>query len=90
MSGQDPNKQSDYETIAQTVGVVPSLNAKDNLYQGIFVVVSTLFMALLGLAMGGGYNGAMIGALLGLIGSGFLSGLVLMVLGLVRAANRKK
>ncbi len=89
MSENEKN-QSGYETFAQTVGVVPSLNVRDNLYQGIFVAVCTLLLALGGLLMFRSIEAALVGALIGLIGSGLLSGLVLMVLGIVRAAKRGK
>lgn len=85
----EPEKESGYETFAQTVGGVPSMNPRDNLFQGVFVLVGTLLMALVGFLMAR-TEGALVGALLGLIGSGLLSGLILMVLGLVRAAKRGK
>lgn len=89
MSEQQSPQQSSYETFAQTVGGVPSLNGRDNLYQGVFVLVCTLLMAALGLVMGGGQV-ALVMALLGIIGSGLLSGFVLMILGFVRAAKKAK
>lgn len=89
----EPSKQeSTYETFAQTVGGVPSLSGRDNLFQGVFVLVGTLLCALCGFLLAPSdvrTEAALVGALLGLIVSGFLSGLVLMVMGLVRAAKRK-
>lgn len=84
----EPENESGYETFAQTVGGVPSLNPKDNLFQGVFVLVGTLLMALVGFILVHNAGGALVGALLGLIVSGLLSGLILMVLGLVRASRR--
>lgn len=74
-----------YNTIAETVGGVPSLRAKDNLYQGIAILVSLVVGALIGLIWG--VFGAMIGAVVGLLVGLFGSGIVLMVLGWVRAAR---
>lgn len=82
------DKQSTYQTVAETVGMVPSLNKKDNLYQGIFVGLVSLVSFLAGVVMGGTQLG-LIFLLLGMVGSGLLSGLVLMVLGFVRLGNRK-
>lgn len=81
-------KQSNYQTVAETVGMLPSLNKKDNLYQGIFVLVISLVSFLIGV-MVGGLEVGLVFLLLGLIGSGLLSGLVLMVLGFVRLARKK-
>jgi len=78
-----------YQTVAETVGMVPSLNAKDNLYQGVFCLAVTLLAALLGW-IGFGGTGAGVGAIIGLIGSFLVSGIILMIVGWVRAAKRLK
>ena len=83
----EEKEASTYQTIAETVGMVPSLNAKDNLYQGIFVGLVSLNSVIVGYFVGG-YNGALGLLLVGLIGSAFLSGGVIMVLGFVRAAKK--
>ena len=71
-----------YQRIADTVGLVPSLNAKDNLYQGIAVLVGALVGAIAGALMGrGDYTATLVGTLLGLVGSGLASGFVLMLAG---------
>lgn len=84
----------DYQTVADTVGMVPSLRIKDNVIQAVVVVVglligvgagSLLFAPALKLEW---WQGAMVGALAGLVISTLLSGGVIMVLGWVRAAKR--
>jgi len=80
-------QESAYHTVAETVGLVPSVRKKDNLYQGLFVLIFTAIAVVVGLVWQG-LMGALVGALLGLIVSGVLSGLVLMVLGLMRAGKR--
>lgn len=89
-----------YHTAADTVGLIPSLRWKDNLFQAVFIVVVTGVCALIGLLANplGGVPGqgpsARMSALLlgigGLIGSFFLSGLFLMVLGWIRASKKIK
>ncbi|MEX2218456.1 MAG: hypothetical protein WD749_06805 [Phycisphaerales bacterium] len=81
----DPLK--DYHLITDTVGG-PSLRAKDNLIQGAVVLWSAAVGAGVGYLVRGG-----MGAILGGVGmavvSTLVSGLVLMVLGWVRAAKRR-
>lgn len=79
--------ESTYQTVAETVGMLPSLNAKDNLYQGLFVGVISLLSFVIGYALFG-YEGGLGMLLAGLVGSALLSGGVLMVLGFVRAAKK--
>lgn len=86
-----------YHAIADTVGGVPNLRGKDNAFQAIFVALSIAigggFGALLVLAgVGGGVDwtiGALIGGIAGLFGGTLLSGLVLMIKGWLRAANKR-
>lgn len=81
-----------YQTISETVGGVPNVNPKDNLYQGLFVLVCSVLAFLAGYLTTSGPDRTTIGfvfMLLGLIGSGLLSGTVLMVAGFVRAARKK-
>ena len=83
-----------YHTIADTVGGVPNLRGKDNAFQAVFVAVSIAIGggigALLALAGGGDWTiGALIGGVIGLFGGTLLSGLVLMVKGWLRAANKR-
>lgn len=86
--GKSGPSTSKYQRLAETVGMIPSFNLEDNLYQGRFVGQVTLTTGLVGLVLGGAGLG-MIFALLGLIGSGFLSGFVLMIVGLKRVAHRE-
>jgi hypothetical protein len=84
----DPLRKS-YDAFADKVGMVPNVRLKDNLIQGIVVVAFTLIGALVGFFVAPDTArsvGAGLGALAGLIGGGFLSGLVLMVVGLRRKA----
>jgi hypothetical protein len=76
-----------YNTIAETVGGVPSLRVKDNVIQAIVIAGVTCVSVILGTAFGGA-SGALIGVLLGLLISTFISGFVLMVLGWIRAAKK--
>jgi len=83
-----------YQTVAETVGGVPSLRLRDNVIQGIVVAVGTALGAIVGHALlaGGKAMGrieaALLGAGAGLIASALLSGIVLMVLGWIRAAKK--
>jgi hypothetical protein len=76
-----------YNTVAETVGLVPSVRLKDNVIQGITVLVVTGVAALAGFLMKG-IQGLAFGTLLGLVGSLLLSGGVLMVVGWIRAAKK--
>lgn len=80
------NRGEGYNTVAETVGLIPSLRLRDNVIQGITVVVVTGIAALVGL-LTDGTEGLAIGSLLGLVGSLLISGAVLMVVGWVRAAR---
>lgn len=85
---QDSNSsRASYDAIADKVGLVPNLRVKDNLYQGVVVAVFTLVGAMVGFFLAPATNrslGVGLGAVAGLVVGGLLSGLVLMVLGLVR------
>jgi len=70
--------------------MVPSLRWKDNVIQGVSVVV--------GAAAGAGVGaliardpliGAVIGGIIGLVAALFISGIVLMILGMRRAKRRR-
>jgi len=77
-------KYSDYDKVADKVGIVPNIRKKDNLYQGIAVLSFTAVTTVVGLVFWGWPLGAMAGAVIGLIVSGLISGFVLMIIGLTR------
>jgi hypothetical protein len=85
---QQPNPgRKFYDDFADKIGMVPNIRLKDNLLQGIAVVALTLIGALVGFLVSPDTArslGAGLGALAGLIGGGLLSGLVLMIVGLLR------
>jgi uncharacterized membrane protein len=93
-TGDDAGESSfeEYHTIADTVGMVPSFRARDNIIQGAFIGIFTLIAAVVGFFVGASIAGPWIGAALfavgGLIVSAFLSGLVLMIIGLVRGKRK--
>ncbi len=77
-----------YQTVAETVGLIPSLRLKDNLYQAAVLIIG----GLLGLGLGtllGGSGWTMPGLLIGLAVFLFLSGFVLLILGFVRLGSKK-
>lgn len=78
---------ADYHRIADTIGGLPNLRPKDNLHQTVFILVVSAVSALVGLLIGG-FPGVLLGLLFGLFGSVLVSGMVLMVLGFVRAARK--
>jgi hypothetical protein len=86
---QETPKLSQYQQVAETVGMVPSLNARDNLIQGAFVGLVTILAFIMGHVTGGAQT-ALVFMLAGLISSGLISGVVLMVVGMVRVARQQK
>jgi hypothetical protein len=76
-----------YHLVADTVGLVPNIRRRDNLIQAAVVGGGTLPCIAVG-ALLNGVEGALTGALAGLIVFGIGSGLVLMVVGLIRASKR--
>jgi hypothetical protein len=93
-----PDRLEGYHTIAETIGGIPNLRGKDNAFQAIFVALSIAIcgglgalLALTGAVPGGDWIiGAVVGGVAGLVGGTLVSGLVLMVMGWVRATSRKK
>ena len=79
-----------YHRVAETVGFMPSVRKRDNIIQGIVVAIGTLIGAIVGWIIGEGEIGpVIICALAGLVLFGILSGVVLMVIGWVRAARAR-
>ncbi len=77
-----------YNTVAETVAG-PSLRWKDNLIQAVCVIGGLL----LGAGIGTLFDfpiGTAIGAVAGMVASTLISGIVLMVLGWVRAARKAR
>ncbi len=73
-----------YDEVVDKVGLVPNVKARDNMIQGIVVAVFALIGGLIGLIGGGWPEGFGLGVVAGLIVGGFLSGLVLMFIGITR------
>jgi hypothetical protein len=73
-----------YDEVVDKVGLVPNVKARDNLIQGVVVGVFALIGGFIGLIGGGWPEGFGLGVVGGLIVGGFLSGLVLMFIGLTR------
>lgn len=77
-----------YQHVAETVAG-PSFRLSDNLIQGVVVIAATAIGALIGY-LSRGYIGALIGGAGMMILSTLFTGIVLMVLGWVRVARRKR
>lgn len=90
---EDPERPGrgfeDYQAFAERVGMVPSVNPRDNLYQAVAVALGTVLGTLVGFLWVGRIEGGFVGGFVGLASSAFLSGFVLMVVGLVRARSRR-
>ena len=83
------NALDQYNTVAETVGFMPSLRRKDHILQGTIVAGGAVLGAAIGCVFGG-LAGVLLGTLLGLIAATLVSGGILMVLGLRRAAKKTK
>jgi hypothetical protein len=79
-----------YQKFADTVGGVPSLRWQDNLYQGLAILAALALGAGIGFLITFDSLGAMAGGFLGLVAGFLISGMVLMVLGWLRASKAKK
>jgi hypothetical protein len=86
-AARDADPLADYHRVADTVGGLPNLRLKDNLYQTLFILGVTAAAAVIGFAIGG-VPGLLAGLLVGLVGSFLLSGTFLMILGFIRAARK--
>ena len=76
-----------YQKIADTVGMVPSLRWKDNLIQAVAILIGAMVGAAAGWLLGGEVVFAVVGAIGGLVAALFVSGIVLMFLGWRRAGR---
>ncbi len=88
MPKQEKNRGAPFQQMAATVARMPSVDARYYLLQGLFVALISLCGLIMGHTVGGAQT-AMVFMLAGMVASGLLSGLALMVLGLVRVANRR-
>ena len=79
-----PGADAEYNRIADKVGLVPNVRKKDNLYQAVCVGAFLLVGVAVGWFSGGWPFGVLLGALAGLVVGTVSSGLVIMVLGLLR------
>jgi hypothetical protein len=77
-------RRASYDRFADKIGLVPNVRAKDNVFQAVFVGVTTVMGAAVLGVLGGWPMGALVGALAGLVVGGLVSGTVLMVRGLRR------
>jgi hypothetical protein len=78
-----------YNMLAETIGGMPSLRLKDNLIQTIVIVGCTALAVIIGAVLGGTI-GSIVGGILALVFSTLLSGIVLMIMGWIRAAKKIK
>lgn len=83
-------KGEKYQTVAETVGLIPSVRWKDNLYQGIAVGVTGLVGVIVGWLASGTREAVLGGLAAGLFVGFVVSGLVLLVVGLVRASRIRR
>ncbi|KAF1080442.1 MAG: hypothetical protein GQF41_3266 [Candidatus Rifleibacterium amylolyticum] len=81
---KNKNGKMSYDEVVDKVGLVPNVKMQDNLIQGIAVAVCAGIGGLIGLFGGGWPEGFGLGVVGGLIVGGFLSGLVLMFIGMTR------
>ena len=81
------SSQEIYQRVDDTVGLVPSLRMKDNLWQGIVVGILVVIGTPIGYVFWGWF-GALGGALAGLVIGGIGTGTVLMIQGLKRASRK--
>lgn len=77
-----------YHTVADTVGLVPNLRWKDNVFQAAFIFAALIVGLVIGYFVGD-LPGLFVGAIIGLIAGTLLSGITLMVIGWIRAILRK-
>jgi hypothetical protein len=80
------NRQA-YNLVTDTVGG-PNLRLKDNLYQGLAILICLILGAGIGfLVLSDGLMGALLGGFIGLLVGLFGSGIVLMILRAVKHAR---
>ncbi len=82
--GKKQKRGSAYDIIADKVGLVPNCREDDNLFQLRFIAIFTLLSVVVGGAWLGPEIGIVVGFLIGVVGGGILSGIILLVIGLLR------
>lgn len=85
MSGQNDGMEA-YNRVAEIVGMVPSLRWKEHHIQAVVILLFAVVGGIIGLIFEDRI-GAILGALSGVIFGTFISGFVLMILGLVRVSR---
>lgn len=75
------------QTIADTVGMVPSMRSQDSAAQGIALVFGLIAGAIIGWTIHG-TKGLLIGGIGGLVTALVISGLIVMVMGWIRVAKK--
>ena len=79
----------EYQQIADTVGMIPSLRIKDNVIQGIVVGLFAIIGTIIGYVQEETGIGALAGLAGGLIVGIILTGVVLAIQGLIRFSKRR-
>jgi uncharacterized YccA/Bax inhibitor family protein len=78
-----------YNRVAETVGMMPTLRIKDNVVQAVIVLIGTILGAVVGYFVSDqDPRAAVLGAIAGLVLFGLVSGFVLMIIGWKRAKRR--
>ncbi len=94
---KEPDGLETYQRVAETVGMLPSMRWRDNLIQAVIVIAGALVGTLLGLWFVSSdrlgedvpsWAGLAAGAVGGAVVACLLSGVVLMILGWVRALRK--
>ena len=84
------SEQNTMQTTSETVGLVPNLNKNDNLIQLVVVGAGTLLTTIGAVVITGRLEKAAVGAVIGLIFFGLLSGGILMFMGWYRNFLKEK
>lgn len=79
---------SDYQRVADTVGMVPNVRLKDNLYQLIAGAIGAVVGAFFGFALGG-TAGVVIGGLAGFVVVALFWGIGLGIVGAIRGVKKR-
>jgi hypothetical protein len=75
-----------YNRLAGTVGMLPTLRARDNLIQAVVVLIGTILGGMIGYFITNhDVRAAALGAAVGLVASGLVTGFALIILGWRRA-----